>query len=311
MNGPRVSPIRKVGAGRTAPGGADSTSAALHRPIHADLREFFAAASQMQLPAGDRADARAAYLARSRTRAAQYPVLLPEYASQEGPINPYTFGHILFEELAEDDIIVTGDGTACVTVFQVAGIKQGQRLYTNSGCASMGYDLPGAIGAWYASGAGAKRIICLAGDGSIMQNLQELQTIVGISMPIKIFLLNNDGYHSIRQAQQNHFADNIVGCGPDSGLTFPDFQRLSAGFGIPSSFASRDGELAPAIRAALAGDGPHICEVMIDKRQQFAPKLSSRRLEDGSMVSSPLEDLVPFISDAELAAAMEPCGTLR
>lgn len=283
----------------------------LHRPIHADLREFFAAAAQLQLPASDRADARAAYLARSKARAAQYPVLLPEYASDEGPINPYTFGHILFEELAEDDIIVTGDGTACVTVFQVAGIKQGQRLYTNSGCASMGYDLPGAIGAWYASGAGAKRIICLAGDGSIMQNLQELQAIVGINMPIKIFVLNNDGYHSIRQAQQNHFADNIVGCGPDSGLTFPDFQRLAAGFGIPSSFAARDGDLAGVIRKALAGDGPHICEVMIDKRQQFAPKLSSRRLEDGSMVSSPLEDLVPFLSDAELTEAMEPCGTLR
>ena len=283
----------------------------LHRPIHADLRGFFSAAANTSLPANDRAEARAAYLARSKARAAQYPVLLSEYAAPEGPINPYTFGHVLFEELAEDDIIVTGDGTACVTVFQVAGIKQGQRLYTNSGCASMGYDLPGAIGAWYASGAGAKRIICLAGDGSIMQNLQELQTIVGINMPIKIFVLNNDGYHSIRQAQQNHFADNIVGCGPDSGLTFPDFQRLAIGFGIPSSYASNDVELPSVIRSALAGDGPHICEVLIDKRQQFAPKLSSRRLEDGSMVSSPLEDLVPFISDAELQEAMKPCGTLR
>lgn len=283
----------------------------LHRPIHADLRDFFAAAAAAQLPAGDRADARGAYLARSKARAEQYPVLLPEYAAPEGPINPYTFGHVLFEELAEDDIIVTGDGTACVTVFQVAGIKEGQRLYTNSGCASMGYDLPGAIGAWYAAGGKAKRIICLAGDGSIMMNLQELQTIVGLGMPIKIFVLNNDGYHSIRQAQQNHFADNIVGCGPDSGLTFPDFQRLAAGFGIPASHCGRDDELASAVRAALTGEGPHICEVVIDKRQQFAPKLSSRRLEDGSMVSSPLEDLVPFISDAELDAAMEPCGTLR
>ncbi len=283
----------------------------LHRPIHADLRDFFTAAEQAALPVGDRADARAAYLARSKARAAHYPVLLPEYAAPEGPINPYTFGHVLFEELAEDDIIVTGDGTACVTVFQVAGIKRGQRLYTNSGCASMGYDLPGAIGAWYAAGGRAKRIICLAGDGSIMMNLQELQTIVGLDIPIKIFVLNNDGYHSIRQAQQNHFADNIVGCGPDSGLTFPDFQRLAAGFGISASHAANDKDLAGAIRAALAGEGPHLCEVMIDKRQQFAPKLSSRRLEDGSMVSSPLEDLVPFISDAELEAAMEPCGTLR
>lgn len=281
----------------------------LHRPIHADLRDFFAAAAALSLPAGDRADLRAAYLQRSRDRCAQYPVVLPEYASETGPINPYVFGQILFEELEEDEIIVTGDGTACVTVFQAAGIKRGQRLYTNSGCASMGYDLPAAIGAFYASNA--KRIICLAGDGSIMMNLQELQTIVGLGLPVKIFVLNNDGYHSIRQAQQNHFADNIVGCGPDSGLTFPDFQKLAGGFGIPASRVSRDADLAGAVRAALEGEGAQLCEVMIDKRQQFAPKLSSRKLEDGSMVSSPLEDLVPFLSDEELQAAMAPCQVLR
>ncbi|WP_324740326.1 thiamine pyrophosphate-binding protein [Tsuneonella sp. CC-YZS046] len=281
----------------------------LHRPIHADLRDFFAAAERLPLPNDNRAEARAAYLARSRARCEQYPVVLPEYWSDEGPINPYVFGKILFDVLEEDEVIVTGDGTACVTVFQAAGIKPGQRLYTNSGCASMGYDLPGAIGAYFA--VTPRRIICLAGDGSIMMNLQELQTIVGLNLPIKIFVLNNDGYHSIRQAQQNHFADNIVGCGPDSGLTFPDFQRLATGFGISSSRVGRDADLADAIRASLATEGPHICEVMIDKGQQFAPKLSSRRLEDGSMVSSPLEDMVPFLSDEALAEAMAPCGTLR
>ncbi len=281
----------------------------LHRPVHADLRDFFATAAQLDLPATDRPDHRAAYLARSRERCAQYPVVLPEYASDTGPINPYVFAQLLFNELEEGEIIVTGDGTACVTVFQAAGIKRGQRLYTNSGCASMGYDLPAAIGAWFA--ADVKRIICLAGDGSIMMNLQELQTIAGLGLPVKIFVLNNDGYHSIRQAQQNHFADNIVGCGPDSGLTFPEFTRLAGGFGIPSSQVGRDADLPGAVRAALAGDGPHLCEVMIDKQQQFAPKLSSRRLEDGSMVSSPLEDLIPFLSDEELEAALAPCGTLR
>jgi acetolactate synthase-1/2/3 large subunit len=287
----------------------DKPTLSLHRPIHADLRDFFPAAAATPLPADDKAVARAAYLERSKERARQYPVLLPEYASETGSINPYTFGHMLFEELGEGEIVVTGDGTACVTVFQAAGIKPGQRLYTNSGCASMGYDLPAAIGAWFASGA--KRIVCLAGDGSIMLNLQELQTIVGLGLPVKVFLLNNDGYHSIRQSQQTHFADNIVGCGPDSGLTFPDFQRLAHGFGIPSSHVGRDADLAAAVRAALDSEGPHLCEVMIDKRQQFAPKLSSRKLEDGSMVSSPLEDLVPFISDEELIEAMAPCEILR
>lgn len=281
----------------------------LHRPIHADLRDFFAVAAEMPLPADDNATARQDYLVRCRERSARYPVVLDEYRSETGPINPYVFGKILFDELAEDDIIVSGDGTACVTVFQAANIKRGQRLFTNSGCASMGYDLPGAIGAYFAGKP--QRIICLAGDGSVMMNLQELQTIAGLNLPVKVFLLNNDGYHSIRQAQQNHFPDNVVGCGPDSGLTFPEFTRLAGGFGIPAAQVGRDADLAPAIRAALEGEGPFLLEVMIDKNQQFAPKLSSRRLEDGSMVSSPLEDLLPFLSDEELTEAMQPCGTLR
>jgi len=228
--------------------------------------------------------------------------VMPDYRERSEPINPYCFTEALFDALEEGDIVVTGDGTACVTVFQAAVLKPGQRLYTNSGCASMGYDLPAAIGAWY--GSQAKRIICLAGDGSIMMNLQELQTIVGQRLPVKIFVLNNDGYHSIRQTQQNYFSDNIVGCGPDSGLTFPDFQRLAAGFGL---FASRVGShegLGDAVRAALQGDAPHLCEVVLDKAQEFAPKLASRRLADGTMVSPELEDMAPFLPRDELARAM-------
>ena len=170
------------------------------------------------MPRIDDANLRAAFLARCIDRAERHPVVLPEYRTSDGPVNPYIFTEALFAELAEGDIIVSGDGTACVTTFQAAWLKADQRLYTNSGCASMGYDLPAAIGAYFA-GQG-RRIICLAGDGSIMMNLQELQTIVGGQLPIKIFVLNNDGYHSIRQSQQNHFPDNIVGCGPDSGCRF-------------------------------------------------------------------------------------------
>ena len=276
----------------------------LHRSIHADLAAFLAAAAKQPTPAIDRADERAAYLAWSRQRTAQYPVVLPEYWEQASPINPYCFGAALFEELEEDDIVVTGDGTACVTIFQATKLKPGQRLFTNSGCASMGYDLPAAIGAYYASHA--KRIICLAGDGSIMMNLQELQTIVGANLPIKIFVLNNDGYHSIRQAQQNHFPNNIVGCGPDSGVTFPDYQRLAYGFGLPAARVDNHADLPTAIRAALSAPGPQVCEVMLDKSQVFAPKVSSRRLDDGTMVSSPFEDMAPFLPRDELARAMMP-----
>lgn len=275
----------------------------LHRAVHADLRDFFASAAQLPLPEVDRTAERTAFLAWCRARAQQYPVIEPGYWQKREPVNPYCFGDALFSALNVDDVIVTGDGTACVTTFQVANLKSGQRLYTNSGCASMGYDLPAAIGAYYAAG---KRIICLAGDGSVMMNIQELQTIVGLNLPIKIFILNNDGYHSIRQTQENYFADNIVGCGPDSGLTFPDFQRLAAGFGIKSSRVGTHDELGRVIESALVGDGPHICEVMLDKAQGFAPKLASRRLDDGTMVSPALEDMAPFLSRSELEAAMQP-----
>lgn len=277
----------------------------LHRPVHADLADFFAAVQQTATPVLDATAARREFLVRSRERAARYPVVLPEYRVKPGPINPYVFAEALFAELDEGDIVVSGDGTACVTIFQAANLKPGQRLFTNSGCASMGYDLPAAIGAYYAGGG--RRIICLAGDGSIMMNLQELQTIAGRQLPVKIFVLNNDGYHSIRQSQQNHFPDNIVGCGPDSGLSFPDFARLAAGFDLPAGRVDTHAALSAAIRASLDSDGPYLCEVMIDKLQEFAPKLSSRRLEDGTMVSPTLEDLSPFVSREELAEAMSPC----
>jgi acetolactate synthase-1/2/3 large subunit len=274
------------------------------RPIHADLRDFFRIAATRPAPPRDNRDARRAFLRHSRERSARYPVVLPEYREKAAPVNPYCFGEALFDALGADAIVVTGDGTACVTMFQAARIKDGQRLYTNSGCASMGYDLPAAVGACYA--AGGKKVICLAGDGSAMMNLQELQTIAGNRLPVKIFLLNNDGYHSIRQTQENYFSDNIVGCGPDSGLTFPDFTRLAAAFGLSHSRIEDHASLADGIAAALAADGPHLCEVMIDKAQQFAPKLASRRLPDGTMVSPALEDMAPFLPREELAAAMQP-----
>ena len=242
------------------------------------------------------------YVAWCRERATRYPVVLPEYSKLEEPINPYVFVQALFEELDEGDVVVTGDGTACVVTFQAAHLKPGQRLFTNSGCASMGYDLPAAIGAIRAMGG--QRVICLAGDGSIMLNLQELQTIAGQHMPVKLFVLNNNGYSSIRQTQQNYFPDNVVGCGPESGLTFPDFLRIGEAFGIPSTRCSSHNELSRSIGRALADEGPQLLEVMLDPEQPFSPKLASRQLADGGMVSAPLEDLAPFLSRDELADNM-------
>jgi acetolactate synthase-1/2/3 large subunit len=167
----------------------------------------------------------------------------------------------------------------------------------------MGYDLPAAIGAAFAR-PGAKRIICLAGDGSIMMNLQELQTIAGHRLPIKVFVLNNGGYHSIRQTQAAYFPDHIIGCGTDSGLSFPRFDKIADTFGFSYSRCETHAELSAKIGAALETSGPTLCEVVLDLRQQFAPKVASRKLDDGRMVSSPLEDMAPFLTREELRANM-------
>jgi len=237
------------------------------------------------------------WLAWCKERQRRFPIVLAEYWQNER-VNPYCFMKTLFDQLQDGQVVVTANGSACVVSFQTAELKLRQRLWTNSGCASMGYDLPGAIGACKASGN--KPIVCLAGDGSIMMNLQELQTIVGYHLPIKIFILNNNGYFSIFQTHRSFFDGIEVGCGPSTGVTFPDFARLSEAFGLPFCRCANHGEMAQAIARTMAVEGPALCEIMLDENQPFAPKLGSKQLEDGRIVSPPLEDLSPFLSREEL-----------
>lgn len=276
----------------------------IDQPVHANLRDFLPMLlEELQdytPPAGH-----GRWVDWGRQRLQQFPSVLPEYRETASPINPYCFVEALFTQLSDSETVVMADATAAVVTVQVADIKPGQRLYSNSGAASMGYDLPATIGAWHAMPAGSERIICLAGDGSIMQNLQELQTIVGQGIPAKIFLYNNSGYHSIRQAQQAYFNGFSVGCGPETGVTFPNFSRIAAAFGFAYTHVDNHDGMAGAIARTLAAPGPAICEVMIDKTQAFAPKVSSRRLEDGSMVTAPMEDLAPFLPRDVLQRALE------
>lgn len=242
------------------------------------------------------------YLAWCRERRERYAIEREPSPVPLGRIDPYVFLRELSDNLADDDVVVTGDGTACVVTFQSVKIKRGQRLYSNSGAASMGYDLPAAIGA--AIARNGKRVVCIAGDGSIMLNIQELQTIRGSDLPVKIIVINNNGYSSIRQTQSNFFPGAIVGCDPGSGLTFPDFSAVAEAFGIPSSRCAKPSETRSALEDLLNSVGPRMLEVIIDPDRPFAPKLSSRQLADGSMVSSPLEDMAPFLSREELSENM-------
>ena len=236
------------------------------------------------------------WLAWCKERVVRYPVVLPKHPSPDGPINPYYFIDTLFRKLTDDDVVVCGNGAACVIPFQVAFIKKGQRVFANSGCASMGYDLPAAVGAAVA-GEG-KRVICIAGDGSIQMNIQELQTVAHHRLPIKIFVLNNGGYISIRQTQSNFFG-RFVGESPESGVSFPDMVKVAEAYGL-QAFRIERPDFAGDIETALNTPGPVLCEVMLDPDQPFEPRLKSRELPDGRIVSPALEDMFPFLDREEL-----------
>ena len=230
-----------------------------------------------------------------------YPVILPKHMEHgdEEPANVYALVKELSSRLHEDQITVVGNGSACVAGGHGYIIKKGQRFITNSAIASMGYDLPAAIGACMADHS--QDIILLTGDGSIQMNLQELQTIIHHKMPIKIFLINNGGYHSIRQTQKNFFGEPLVGIGVDSrDLSFPDMEKLAAAYGYPYVRACHNSELGDAIEQTLAMEGPVICEIFVSMDQNFEPKSAAKRLPDGTMVSPPLEDLSPFLPEEEM-----------
>lgn len=276
-------------------------------PICADAGEFLEALDAAIDARGEDRGRHAGWLAWCRERVGRYPVFDPvRQASRPGAINPYHFAKELFACLADDDVIVCGDATACIVTFQSAVIRAETRLFSNSGSASMGYDLPAAIGA--AVARGGKRVICLAGDGSLQMNIQELQTLRHHGWPIKLFVLNNGGYLSIRQTQASFFG-LAVGAGAESGVSCPDFVRVAEAYGLSASRLDQP-TFAADLPALLAAPGPHVCEVVLDPTQGFEPKLSSRRLPDGRMVSSPLDDMAPFLDREELLENTQPihCG---
>lgn len=232
----------------------------------------------------------------------KYPVVLPKHYEDNGATNVYCFIKELSLRLPEDMITVVGNGSACVVGSHGYVIKKGQRFIINSAVASMGYDLPAAIGACIANGK--QDLICITGDGSIQMNLQELQTIIHHKLPIKLFVINNQGYHSIRQTQKNFFGEPLVGVGSDSGdLSFPSMEKLAYAYGYPYAAIHSNAELM-IIDQILSTDGPVVCEVFVSSDQFFEPKSATRRLDDGSLVSAPLEDLAPFLSREELCENM-------
>ncbi len=232
-----------------------------------------------------------------------FPVVLPKHYEQKGLANVYAFIKEVSKVLPEDYVTVVGNGSACVVGSHGYEIKKGQRFIINSAIASMGYDLPAAIGACVAEGG--KELVCLSGDGSIQMNLQELQTIKTNKLPIKIFVINNNGYHSIRQTQTNFFGEPYVGIGPQSNdLEFPDMKKIAYAYDYPFFRCESNDTLAETIEQVFATEGAVICEIMVNIEQNFEPKSATKRLEDGTLVSPPLEDLAPFLDRETFLAEM-------
>ncbi|MBE6578041.1 MAG: thiamine pyrophosphate-binding protein [Ruminococcaceae bacterium] len=226
----------------------------------------------------------------------RYPAACDSYRGGS-PINPYIFIDKLFDHLESDDRIICGNGSACVITFQAGKIKQGQRMFTNSGCAAMGYGLPAALGV--AVSDNSKRTVCVDGDGSVMMNIQELATIAHNKLNVKLLIINNNGYHSIRQTQTNLFQPPFIGVDANSGVAFPDFAKLSDAFGLTYYTFDSETTADEVLDKFLSSEGPAVCEVVVDPTQNFAPKSSSKVLPDGRIVSPSLNDMAPFLDRDE------------
>lgn len=232
----------------------------------------------------------------------KYPVNLPEYEHLKGKINIYHFVDRLSRKLAAGDVVVTDAGSAFYAGSQAVIIKKGIRYITSGGFATMGYSLPASIG--LCAALGKKRIMCINGDGSFQQNIQELQTVVHYKLPLKIFILNNNGYLSIRFTQERYFDNRLIGEGPMSGVSFPDAKKIAKAYGIKFVRVSDNSKLDQALDEVIGYEGPVICEIMTPEKQLIIPTCISTKREDGSMVSKPLEDMYPFLDRNEFNKEM-------
>lgn len=265
--------------------------------VHADLKDVL---EDMNTKSYQVNPIHSAWVKWGRDVDSKYPACLPSYNEIKEPMNPYTFIDRMTKALGENEKVICGNGSACVVTFQGMHIKKGQRLFTNSGCAAMGYGFPAAVGCAVAEEG--KRVICIDGDGSFQMNIQEMQTVICNRMNLKTFIINNNGYHSIRQTQTNLFQPPLVGVCEGTGISFPDCEKLAYAYGMRFVRISNADEIETKLAEVLDGNDPVLCEVVVSDKQNFAPKLSSKVLPDGKIVSPPIDDMFPFLEREEFDA---------
>jgi acetolactate synthase-1/2/3 large subunit len=268
--------------------------------VAADAKRFLSAMLSQSSSLAPRN--RSAWIATTQEWRRRYPVIKPEYRDEPG-VNLYVLVDELSELLEDGDVFVPGSSGACSEVsMQAFRMAHRVRVFNSEGLGPMGFGIPAALGGCLASGG--RRTACIDGDGGFWMNIQDLETVRRLALPIKFFVLNNAGYGSIRSTQATHFGGNFVGEGERSGLTLPEIRRVAEAFGVRTWLFDNHASLRDSMRAAMTAPGPAVCEVMVSPHQVTNPRISSRRLPDGRMASTPMEDLWPFLDRDELRANM-------
>ncbi len=270
-------------------------------PVVADMGEFLRSLCERQPEIRSRD--RSKWLSYCMRLKERYPVVLDEYRYSSDSINLYFFTEMLFRQLSSNDIITPeSSGAAGEVTYQAIRIKKGQKVKNAAGLGSIGFGLPYSIGACIANNR--KRTILINGDGAFQLNIQELETVARLKLPIKMFIFENNGYGSIMATQRNMFNGFYVGSEPNSGLTLPDLRAIANAYGIRYERATDHKDLKEGITRTLDGDDPVLCSIKVSQLHVTAPKVQAMKLPGGGMVSKPLEDMWPYLPPEELEENM-------
>jgi len=276
----------------------DKDTVNLHLKIQTDAKVFLEELNRQLSQAKPDNQRWGRWLAQCQQWKRKYPVVLPEYREQTGSVNSYHFIDVLSDVLTPDDIVVTDMGFAFQNTHQAFRVKQGQRVFTNCGLASMGWGLPAAVGACF--GGGKRRTVCIAGEGGLLMTIQEMATIMHHCLPVKLFVLNNGGYLTIKQTQEFGFEGRIMGSTEESGISFPDFMKIAEAHRFKGVRLASHQDLKRHIEDVMNQEGPVLCEIMMDPNQIQGPKSINRRNADGTMKQTALEDSHPFLDPSEV-----------
>ncbi len=275
---------------------------AIDNPICADARNFIDQMLEQTGSVLDKNKDRSAWIKRCQDWKARYPIVLPEHRAP-GLVSVYHLAEVIGQEAGPNDRVVSGSSGSAIETFLLAyRARKGRRVFHTAGLGAMGYGIPASIGVCL--GSGKRKTICVDGDGGLQLNIQELATIAHLQLPIKLFVLNNQGYASIRASQTNYFGGPNIGCSPETGVSIPDYRKVARAYGLKTAIIEDQSDLRAAVSKVLRGRGPVVCDVHVIPDEIRAPRVTSIQRPDGSFLSKPLEDLWPFLDRDEFAQNM-------